>query len=694
MFSSRKITQCDQIEVIWDDRVVFLLSLSPEEGTAGELQETAAEDTVLITVRAEKETREPCFGPQAYFDPREGFLYHMELPETERFLAVYQHKDWWVRPAFFSDIKALPDRTQLLLFQNEGTYFAILSVCGENCRTDLCGGESHEGDHSWSENRLAVRMASNAGNRNRMEDLSLVLAGGTDPYLCCERAVKAALDRLGRASMFRKNRRFPEKLDSFGWCTWDAFYHKVSHDGVMKKMREFQTKQLPVKWVLIDDGWLDADYDKKVLFDLDADKGRFPEGLKGCVKELKEIWKVDSVGVWHAVMGYWNGLASGSPAARKLEMGSRRVPDGRILPEPDAGKAFTFFETWHEYLKNRCGIDFVKVDGQSTVSLAYEGLETYGHASREIQKGLNASAALHFDNCIINCMGMASEDMWNRPSSAIARSSDDFVPEVLHGFREHAVQNSYNSLLQGQFFWGDWDMFFSSHEENWQNSILRAVSGGPVYVSDRVGETDPDFIRPLITGAGRVIRCEDVGMPTTDCLFENPADTLRPLKIFNRYGENYVIGAFHICGKEEICQGKLDKTDIPALSGRNWLVYDYEARTVCRLGVAWLNVMLPEGEEDLFLLCPNCGRSRIIGVLEKYISCGVLQILREEECRMTALVCEAGTIGFEADQRPDRVRIDGRECEAVCRGGLLWTVPCEKVDCLVEIEWYGKGEVM
>ena len=65
----------------------------------------------------------------------------------------------------------------------------------------------------------------------------------------------------------------------------------------MKKMREFQTKQLPVKWVLIDDGWLDADYDKKVLFDLDADKERFPEGLKGCVKELKEIWKVDSVGV-------------------------------------------------------------------------------------------------------------------------------------------------------------------------------------------------------------------------------------------------------------------------------------------------------------------------------------------------------------------------------------------------------------
>ena len=183
-------------------------------------------------------------------------------------------------------------------------------------------------------------------------------------------------------------------------------------------------------------------------------------------------------------------------------------------------------------------------------------------------------------------------------------------------------------------------------------------------------------------------------MPTTDCLFENPADTLRPLKIFNRYGENYVIGAFHICGKEEICQGKLDKTDIPALSGRNWLVYDYKARTVCRLGDAGISFLLPEGGANLFLLVPDCGRGRLIGILEKYISCGGLRILREEECRVTALVCEAGTLGFAADQGPYRVRIDGRECEAVCRGGMLWTVQCEKVDCLVEIEWYGKGEVV
>lgn len=242
-------------------------------------------------------------------------------------------------------------------------------------------------------------------------------------------------------------------------------------------MQEFRTKKIPVKWVLVDDGWLSADYEEQTLTDLDARKSQFPYGLYGCVQELKKEYGIDKVGVWHAVMGYWNGVREGTAAHAALQAGIKALPDGRLVPAPAADKAFLFYERWHDYLRNHCGIDFVKVDGQSAISLAYGGMETYGEASREIQKGLNASAALHFENRIINCMGMASEDMWNRPSGAVARSSDDFVPNEQNGFREHVIQNGYNNLLQGQFYWGDWDMFYTDHTENRCNSMLRAVSG-------------------------------------------------------------------------------------------------------------------------------------------------------------------------------------------------------------------------
>ena len=64
--------------------------------------------------------------------------------------------------------------------------------------------------------------------------------------------------------------------------------------------------------------------------------------------------------------------------------------------------------------------------------------------------------------------------------------------------REHAIQNGYNSLLQGQFFWETGICSGVITRKNWQNSILRAVSGGPVYTSDKVGRTDGKFIMPLL----------------------------------------------------------------------------------------------------------------------------------------------------------------------------------------------------
>ena len=42
-------------------------------------------------------------------------------------------------------------------------------------------------------------------------------------------------------------------------------------------------------------------------------------------------------------------------------------------------------------------------------------------------------------------------------------------------------------------------MFYTDHRENRCNSMLRAVSGGPVYISDKVGETDPAWVWPLIS---------------------------------------------------------------------------------------------------------------------------------------------------------------------------------------------------
>ena len=77
-------------------------------------------------------------------------------------------------------------------------------------------------------------------------------------------------------------------------------------------------------------------------------------------------------------------------------------------------------------------------------------------------------------------MGMASENMWNRQSTNISRCTDDFKPEDRAWFKKHILQCAYNSFVQGQFHICDWDMWWTDDGQAVKNSVLRAISGGPI----------------------------------------------------------------------------------------------------------------------------------------------------------------------------------------------------------------------
>lgn len=666
----------EKIELQQDGKGIFEAEAVLQRKVEFSFSASAEGNVAAVSIRAVMERNTPLFGTQPYFDRKKGVQFRIKGMKAEQMLVIYQHKDWWIRPDFPKEWKEVPARTQLLLFRQKERYVALLAVCGQQCRTDMEG----------SEDGVLVTMASNRDGIDRLEDLSLAAACGPDPYRCCEEAAEYALKLLGHPERSRKTKKYPEILEYFGWCSWDAFYHQVNEKGLLEKMKELKEKEIPARWVLIDDGWLNADYEKQVLKGLDADRKKFPDGLAGCVEKLKKEYGIDYVGVWHAVMGYWNGLEKGSDAAEALKEGSRRLPDGRIVPAAEDGAAFRFYDIWHSFLKDRCGIDFIKVDGQSAVSLFYSGMESYGEASGAVQKGLGASAALHFGNNLISCMGMASEDMWHRPSCAVSRSSDDFVPNVPHGFREHALQNSYNSLLQGQFYWGDWDMFWSSHEENRQNSFLRAVSGGPVYVSDAVGKTDGSCIWPLILSDGRLIRCDGTGVPTLDCLFENAVSTEKPLKIYNTSGNACVVAALNINAADRPCQGSISGRDIPGLGAGRWLVWAWKEEKLYRMNPEQsISFSLQANEGELFLLIPEEEDICLFGLLDKYVGIACVEAVQKKDGKMTALLKQGGRIGFWCEKNVRRVLCQGEEVPVEERGGLKIVEYACKEPMFVEI---------
>lgn len=440
-------------------------------------------------------------------DPIEVVIDIEETPKN--ILSFYYFNDWWTRPGFISDMTQVRDNTCILLYEGKDGYSCLLAMPGENFSTRFAASEKA--------NEVKLILTADAAGYTNVFELSMIKVTEKDPYRCIKKCMEEAC-RLQNIPT-KAERKYPEIFEKIGWCSWDAFYQDVSEEGLIAKSKEIKEKSIPFGWMLIDDGWLDTI--NQCLRGYDADKTKFPNGLKECVRKMKEISNADDIGVWHAFSGYWGGVDADSSLYEENKNNVIKTVQGRILPKPKEDAAHGIYSKWHKYLKNQ-DISFIKVDSQSSLRNQYRANSPIGKSARELHKALDKSAMENMDGNLINCMGMAMENVLARPQSAISRNSDDFVPLRENGFEEHMLQNVYNSLYHNAIYYGDWDMFWSNHEDAQKHALLRALSGGPVYVSDKVGESDADVIKPLCYKDGTILRANQAAVPTEDCIFADP----------------------------------------------------------------------------------------------------------------------------------------------------------------------------
>jgi len=128
-------------------------------------------------------------------------------------------------------------------------------------------------------------------------------------------------------------------------------------------------KQIPLGFVLVDDGWLSVRNDKLTAFNADAQK--FPHDLSGLARALREQYRIPHVGVWHTFQGYWSGVEADSEIGRAHQL--FQGLGGKALPDPRDGRGESFYRDWYSRLKE-WGYDFVKVDGQGNNIKFTDGL--------------------------------------------------------------------------------------------------------------------------------------------------------------------------------------------------------------------------------------------------------------------------------------------------------------------------------
>ena len=574
----------------------------------------------------------------------------------------YLYSSWWTRPCFDRTLANLPERTQSLLWETGEHYRHMLAYCDQQLLSEFQGGDQEGIKVVISPQKSGVR--SFCGT-------ALILGFGDDPYELMGEGVRVGRRQLPAASLSKGQRRWPEMFDYLGWCSWNACYLNVDESVVLAKAREFQNKKIPVKWILVDDGWSESF--QRSLLSFNEDRKKFPDGMKGLKVTLSEQYDIPWLGVWQALTGQWEGVAEDSHIER-LEA----FDDQRSLPPSSFHDACDFWFRWHDYLTQQ-GVDFVKVDVQSNLLNHYRYRKFPGEVASAVHRAVEASVALHFEGRMINCMGMSVAQLWHRPMSALARNSDDFFPDQEDNIREFALQNAYNALYHDGFFQGDWDMWWSVHKDADAHAVLRAVSGGPVYTSDPVDSSDAERIMRLVFNDGRIVRCDGQGKVVRDCLFENPEISGKLLKIWNRIGEVGVLALVNIsAGKQEISE-RVSHEMVEGVAGDDWLTY----RPKCRghFPVAMMPVIhLKPAEAELLLFYPRL-ELFCLGLGEKLLPSAAIidQFITRYEDRVVLHVHlrQGGDLLIYSESHIRKIIINAQEHQCVCEGEL-YIVHCHE----------------
>ncbi|KAJ4792602.1 Raffinose synthase family protein [Rhynchospora pubera] len=495
-----------------------------------------------------------------------------------RFLSCFRFKLWWMAQKMGSKGSEIPHETQFLLLESKPTsdqedelYTVFLPLVEGPFRASLQGNTNDDLELCIESGDVDTLSASFS------HAIFVGTAKKSDPFEAISGAVAAVKSHL-KTFRTRAEKKLPGIVDYFGWCTWDAFYFDVTQEGVEAGLRSLSDGGAPPRFVIIDDGWQSTEPDQQAesnpiqrLTGIKENnkfqvKGDQQVGIENIVKKAKEKYGLKYVYVWHAITGYWGGVRPGvvemesygsqmqypkiSPGISKNDTAMETdmlTLQGLGLVNPKS--VYKFYNELHAYLA-KSGVDGVKVDVQCVLETLGAGLGGRVQLTRQYHQALDASVAKNFpDNGIIACMSHNTDALYCSKQTAVVRASDDFYPRDPVSHTIHIASVAYNSVFLGEFMLPDWDMFHSLHPAAEYHGSARAISGGPIYVSDAPGKHNFEFLKKIVLPDGSILRARLPGRPTKDCLFNDPArDGVSLLKIWNINKYTGVIGVYN-------CQG-------------------------------------------------------------------------------------------------------------------------------------------
>ncbi|KAI9142129.1 raffinose synthase or seed imbibition protein Sip1-domain-containing protein [Paraphysoderma sedebokerense] len=419
------------------------------------------------------------------------------------------------------------DRSGLTLKVNSGNELVIRPL--KRCvKAELCVGVLEAEGSVWDLFSLLPKHIRNRKCLSTPRDIP------TSAILSCPQELSSQMaDRLKLSPP-------PSFHHYLGFCTWDAFYTSVSHDGLISALYSLGSANIPVSYIIIDDGWQSTQSNDKTLKSFDPDPVKFSSGMHQLIKDILRISELKWVGVWHSILGYWRGIDPNGELAKQFKLRKVHV-DGEmwIIHEDDVGR---FYDVFYSILKS-WGVAFVKVDGQAILEQIDSTLSDSESIMIPYLSALRIASAKHFSqDSVIYCMAHSPPLIFSRfilnsevefdhnTTGPFLRNSDDFFPKDLPSHSWHIYTNSINNLFTSTFVSPDWDMFQSSHQYAEIHAVSRVFNGTLFYICDLVDRHNPTLLRRCIARDDGLIGTswQRPALPSMDCFFrQSDVDILK-----------------------------------------------------------------------------------------------------------------------------------------------------------------------
>lgn len=546
---------------------------------------------------------------------------------------IHTEADAYPTPQFIGRLENLPSHSFLVLIEEASYYTCLLCLSHADQKVQLNPLDDHT---------ILLRTVSGTSRCASHKRPALICVKGTDPYAVLKLATTLALHlahTLGKP--FHDKSILPPWLQTLGWSSRLLCGSTPSHDSVVGAVESLQQEGMVPHYVLIEEGWQDLVTNPKErllrpsLVSFNADKKRFPSGLKGLVDSLHQLG-VKQVGVWHAIMGARHGVHP--DVARLYDLSQDN--HGRFFMGCDLGPTFEFFCDYYSYLREQ-GISFVQVGDQLSIQSYCRSDMDLTRLHQNLQIALQGAASIHFNIAHFNTDCLRNENLFYWATSGIARAAENIDPANPVGVRRAIRNNLCNALWLQTLMLPDFDTWRTDADPNDLLATFHALSGSLLKIGDAPGKTLKTTLQKMLLPSGKLVRADKPLTLCRDSIFTNPLEDRQVYKAFTHKGNAGVIAAFNLCSGRHTLHGTVSSQNVEGLKGERFAVFSHLHGFIAVVAAGEpVAITLKPRQCDVFIFAPVIDGVAVLGCHSLFLPPGPITevVIEDDSVHISSLI--------------------------------------------------------